>query len=88
VGEWPFCPHGFSQGVSIIDDQLEGGARWCETMGHEPVWLDGTKSQWKREVDARKDSIVHVDRHDRAYYDRKFRLHDQELRDTGTNREY
>jgi hypothetical protein len=70
----------------VIDDQLEGGARWCETMGHEPVWLDGSKSQWRREVAAR--GLVNVDRHDAAYYARQRRLHDQELRDTGTTREH
>lgn len=87
VGDWPFCRGGHGRAApSIISDQLEGGARWCETMGHEPVWLDGTKSQWKREMQAR--GLVNVDRHDSAYYATKRRLHDQELRDTGRNREY
>jgi hypothetical protein len=84
VGEWPWCPHGVPN-VGVIDDQLEGGPRRFETMGDDAPFLS-TKSEWRREVEAR--GLVHVDRHDRAYYDRRFRLHDQELRDTGTNREY
>ena len=91
-GEWPFCGginnHGFSlgKGVAVLPDAIEGGARWCETMGDEPVWLDGTRTQWKREMEAR--GLVNVDRHDSAYYATKRRLHDQELRETGRNREY
>ena len=87
VGEWPFCPHGFpiGSGLNIIDDALEGGPRWFETMGPENVWIE-SKSQWRREVAARQ--LVNVDKHDRAYYDRVFRRHDEELRDTGRNKEY
>ena len=86
AGEWPFCGgknnHGFPlAGVSVIDDSLEGGARWCETMGHEPVWLDGSKSQWRREFAAR--GLINVDRHDAAYYARHRKQHDERLRDTG-----
>jgi len=85
VGEWPFCGgannHGFaSEGISVIDDQLEGGARLFDTMGHEPVWIE-SKSQWKREVAQR--GLVNVDKYDRAHYARKFREHDERLRDTG-----
>ncbi len=86
VGEWPFCPHGVPlAGLSIIDDQLEGGPRRFETMGDDEPYVE-SKSQWKREVEAR--NLVHVDRHDRDYYRRRFRYHDEELRDIGTNREY
>jgi hypothetical protein len=66
----------------VIDDQLDGGARWCETMGHEPVWLDGTKSQWRREMEKR--GLVNVVRHDSAYHAKQRKLHDERLRDTGS----
>jgi hypothetical protein len=79
VGEWPFCPHGVPN-VGIIDDQIEGGPRFFDTMGHEPVWIE-SKSQWRAEVAARQ--LVNVDKHDRAYYQRKFRQHEEKLRDTG-----
>jgi len=81
VGGYPFCKGGHGQyNVNVIDDQLEGGARFFETMGPEPVWIE-SKSQWRREVEARQ--LVHVDRHDRHYYTQKFRQHDERLRDTG-----
>lgn len=66
--------------LSVIDDEIEGGPRFFDTMGHEPVWI-ASKSQWRREVKARE--LVHVDRHDRAYYRRLFKAHDEQLRDTG-----
>ena len=87
-GEWPFCgdaknDHGFpvGKGLTIIDDQLEGGARWCETMDHHPVWLDGTKSQWKREMEKR--GLENVYTHDSAYFAKQRKMHDERLRDTG-----
>ena len=80
VGEWPWCPHGFPN-VGVINDELEGGPRFFETMGDQPVWIE-SKSQWRREVAAR--NLEHVDRHDRAYYQRKFREHDERIRDTGS----
>lgn len=80
VGDWPWCPHPHGSSVSVIDDELEGGPRWFETMGDAPVYL-ASKSDWRREVAARP--IEHVDRHDRAYYDRQRRQHDERLRDTG-----
>ena len=81
VGDFPFCKGGHKGGwnVSVIDDQLEGGPRFFDTMGHDDVWIE-SKSQWRREVAARQ--LEHVDRHDRAYYMRQFRRHDEELRDT------
>jgi hypothetical protein len=82
VGEWPFCPHGFAMaGLSIIDDQLEGGPRRFETMGADAPYIE-SKSQWKREMIAR--GLMQVDKHDRAYYKAKFRQHDEQLKDTGT----
>lgn len=80
-GRWlcPLEPMGHS--TSVIDDQLEGGPRRFETMGDDAPFIS-TKSEWRREVEAR--GLVHVDKHDRAYYQRKFRQHDEELRDTGT----
>lgn len=49
-------------------------------MGHDAPYIE-SKSQWRREVAAR--GLVHFDRYDRAHYQRKFREHDQRLRDTG-----
>ncbi len=66
--------------VGVIDDQLEGGPRRFETMGHDAPYIE-TKSQWKREVIAR--NLEPIVKHDRAYYDRMFRQHDERLRDTG-----
>lgn len=81
VGDWPFCNSGHGKyNVSVIDDQLEGGPRFFETMGHDAPYIE-SKSQWKREVEAR--GLVNVDKHDRAYYRKKFREHDEQLRDTG-----
>jgi hypothetical protein len=81
VGDFPFCTPTSGHGpwrVNVIDDTLEGGPRLFETMGHEPVWIE-SKSQWRREVDARQ--LVNVDKHDRAHYRKKFREHDEKLRD-------
>jgi hypothetical protein len=77
LGEWPWCPHG-TPNVGIIDDQLEGGARFFEHMGHEPVWIE-SKSQWRAEVAAR--NLVNLDRHDSAYFKKQRKLHDEKLRD-------
>jgi hypothetical protein len=86
LGEWPFCPHGFPLvGLSIVDDAIDGGPRHFETMGHDAPFIE-TKSQWKREVEAR--GLRNVVRHEQAFYDRKRRRRDEEHRDTGTNREY
>lgn len=78
---WLKCPlEPRPKSVSVIDDQIEGGPRFFDTMGHEDVWIE-SKSQWRREVAAR--NLEHIDKHDRAYYNRKFREHDEWLRDTG-----
>lgn len=59
VGEWPFCNgvtgHGFPEragGAAMIDDQLAGGARYFENLGHAPVWVE-SKSQLRDEMRAR-----------------------------------
>jgi len=83
VGDFPFCRGAGGHGpwrVSVIDDQLEGGPRRFETMGHDAPYI-ASKSQWKREVAQR--GLVHVDKHDRAFYARMFKQHDERLRDTG-----
>jgi hypothetical protein len=67
----------------VIQDSFT--PHWCETLGHEPVWVE-SKSQLKREADKR--NLVNVVRHDEAYYARQRRRHDEELRDTGRNCEY
>lgn len=84
--EWPFCPHGLpiGSGLAVIDDQLEGGPRVFDTMEGEP--FIESKSQWRREMEVR--NLVQVDRHDRDYYRRRFKRHDEELRELGHNREY
>lgn len=85
-GEWPFCGgrnnHGFpiGTGISVIDDQLEGGPRRFETMGDDAPYIE-TKSQWRREVKLR--NLVPFDRYDRATIQKKFKMHDERLRDTG-----
>ena len=85
ISEWPFCPHGVAN-LSIIDDQLEGGARWCETMAHEPVWLDGTKSQWKRLMDQHQVRNV-GDRKPQDYFVRQRKMLDEQRHDTRKDRE-
>ena len=89
IGEWPFCPHGLPMaGLGLIDDQLDGVTpqekgrpRWVETLGHEPVWIDGTKSHLRREAEAR--GYRAVDRHDHTYYVRQRRQLDEQIRDEG-----
>jgi hypothetical protein len=81
VGDYPFCdkfggPHGRAV-THVIDDQLEGGPRRFWMLEGEP-YIE-TKSQWRREVDKR--GLVHVSRHDRAYHKKKFKEHDERLRD-------
>lgn len=79
IGLWPFCPHG-EPTFGVIDDQLEGGPRRFETMGADAPYIE-SKSQWRLEVAKRE--LVHVDRHDRHYHDKKAKEHDERLRDTG-----
>jgi hypothetical protein len=49
-GVCPYEPR--RRAPSVIDDQLEGGARFFEHMGPEPVWCEN-KTQWRREMKAR-----------------------------------
>ena len=84
VGDFPFCKGGHGRyGVNVIDDTIEGGPRFFETLGHEPVWIE-SKSQLAREAAAR--GKVPASRHDRAYYDRLFRQTNERYRDEGTIR--
>lgn len=75
----------FDRAPAVIDDQIEGGPRHFETMGHDAPFIE-TKSQWKREVAAR--GLRNVVRHEQAYYDTKRKRRDEERNDTGQNREY
>lgn len=62
VSEWPWCPHGFSERpFAVIDDQIVGGARVFENLGHEPVFIE-TKSQLRAELRARglREHVRHV----------------------------
>lgn len=62
VGEWPFCPHGFPERpLAVIDDQIVGGARYFENLGHDPVYIE-TKSQLRAELKARnlREHVRHV----------------------------
>lgn len=79
-GRWrcPLEPRPSSLGV--IDDQLEGGPRRFETMGHDAPYIE-SKSQWRREVEAR--NLEPIDKHDRAYYNRSRKQHMERLADTG-----
>lgn len=79
VGDFPFCPHGPYR-INVIDDSIEGGPRFFENFGDTPVWI-GSKSEWRAAVD--RYQVVNVDKHDRSYYQKKFREHDEKLRDTG-----
>lgn len=62
VGEFPFCPHGFSsRPFAVIDDTITGGARFFENLGPEPVYIE-TKSQLRAELKARglREHVRHV----------------------------
>lgn len=71
-------PTSWAGNRGVIDDQIEGGPRFFETFGHEPVWID-SKSEWRRQVD--KHQVVNVVRHDSAYYAKQRKMHDERLRD-------
>lgn len=51
IGQWYRCPHGSVSGT-VIDDQIEGGPRFFDHLGHEPVWIE-TKTQLQAELDKR-----------------------------------
>ena len=65
----------------VIDDQLEGGPRFFENLGHEPVWIE-SKSQWRREV--ARHNVENVVRHDASYYAKQRKMHDERIRDERT----
>ena len=68
-------------GLAIIDDQLEGGPRRFETMGDDAPYIE-TKSQWKREAEAR--GLISVgDRKPASYFAKQRKLHDECIKDTG-----
>lgn len=47
VGEWPFCPHGFSiVGLSVVDDSIPGGET-VENLAPTPVTFH-SKSEKRR----------------------------------------
>ncbi len=81
IGSWPFCDgSGHSRAnVSVIDDTLEGGPRFFDTMGPTDVWID-SKSQWRREV--AKRNLVNVDRHDAHYHATWRKQAEEKRRDT------
>ena len=84
VGDFPFCKNGSGHGpwnVSVIDDQLEGGPRRFDTMGHDMPFIE-SKSQWKREVERR--GLVPFSPRDAAYHAKQRKMHDEKLRDTGS----
>jgi hypothetical protein len=72
-------PLSAARNLGVIDDQLPNGPHWCETLGHEPVWVE-SKSQLRREAEAR--GFVNVVRRDDAYYVKQRKMHDEMLRDT------
>jgi hypothetical protein len=81
IGGYPFCRGGHGRAYpAVIDDQLEGGPRRFETMGDDEPYIE-SKSQWRREMAAR--GLVQMDRFDSDHHRRKFRQHDEMLRDTG-----
>ena len=64
----------------VIDDQIEGGPRFFEHMGNEPVWIE-SKSQWKRELESR--GLVNVVKHDSAHYAKQLKMRNECIKDTG-----
>ena len=81
IGDWPFCDgSGHNRAsVHVIDDTLEGGPRRFETMGPDAPFIE-TKSQWRREMQAR--NLVQVDRHDADYHRTWFKRANEARRDT------
>ena len=86
VGDWPFCPHGPVGSVHIVSDEFAEGPHWCETLGHDPVWVE-SKSQLRREAAARGLECVGGRKSD-DYFRRQRQRHMEELRDLGKNVEY
>ena len=79
-GRW-LCPlEARRTAAFVIDDQLEGGPRRFDTMGHDMPYIE-SKSQWKREVERR--GLVPFSPRDAAYHAKQRKMHDERLRDTG-----
>jgi hypothetical protein len=82
IGEWPFCPHGFpATRIHVISDELPNGPYWCETLGHEPVFVR-SKSHLRREADARNLECVGGRKPDH-YFATHRKQHMEKLRDEG-----
>jgi hypothetical protein len=62
----------------VIDDQIEGGPRFFENFGHEPVWIE-TKSDRRKAME--KYNVIDVNRHEDSYYRKQRKMHDEQLRD-------
>lgn len=78
---WMLCPlEPRRVRVSVIDDQIEGGPRFFETLGHEPVFIE-SKSQLKREAEAR--GYIPCSRHDAKWHAKNRKMHDERIKDTG-----
>lgn len=90
-GEFPFCggknAHGFPRqgALAMIDDQLDGGPRRFETLGHDEPFIE-SKSQLRREMEIR--GLEFFNRKDTSYHVTRRKRRDEEYADTGTNREY
>ena len=78
VGMWPWCDHPRDVKPMIIDDQLEGGPRFFDTLGHEDVWIE-SKSQRQREMDKR--GLIDCNRRESWYYAAHRKQHMERLRD-------
>jgi hypothetical protein len=79
IGDFPFCKGGHKPyKPMVIDDTIEGGPRWFETLGHEEVWIE-SKSQLKREAEAR--GYEPCSRHDTAFLKKRLRMHEERVRD-------
>ena len=60
VGEWPWCPHGRSTGLSVVDDSIPGGMT-VENMGTPTPQTFYSKSEWRRAMKER--GLVNMVRH-------------------------
>jgi len=79
-GDWPFCgpdgTHERAGTVQVIDDTLQGGARYLWNLGDQPVWCE-TKTQYKAELAARglvQDERKSYNKSDRSPYATRTRL--------------
>lgn len=71
--------HSWAPNHGVVQDTVDG--HWCETLGHEPVWIE-SKTQLRREAEAR--GLVNVVRNDDAYYAKQRKMHDEKIRDERT----